>query len=174
MNKKMKSFLVASCLSVICAAAATAGDIGDAWITTKAKLALLTTDGLRVSAPNVDTVNGNITLHGKVATPAEKTRAEATVKTIDGVKHVNNLIQVVPVGEQKQVAKSDDDIRAKAKAALRADEPLSNVSVTSVNNGVVLLSGSTKTLDAKLQAVEKVYAVDGVEKVATQIEVVGD
>jgi osmotically-inducible protein OsmY len=151
-----------------------AGDMGDAWITTKAKLALLTTDGLRVTAPNVDTVNGNVTLHGTVPTSAEKTKAEATVKTLDGVKSVKNLIQVVPKGEVKQVAKADADIRDRAKAALRDDEPLKDVAVASVNKGVVLLSGRTKTLDEKLQAVEKVYAVEGVERVATEIEVVGD
>jgi osmotically-inducible protein OsmY len=169
----MKSML-ASCLIAMSGTVAMAADMGDAWITTKAKLALLTTDGIHVSAPNVDTVNGNVTLHGKVATPAEKTKAEATVKTLDGVKSVKNLIQVVPPAERKEVAKNDDDIRSKVKAALRDDEPLKDVSVASVNKGVVLLSGRTKTLDAKLQAVEKVYAVEGVERVATEIEVVGD
>ena len=169
---KMKSMLISSCLALVFGSLAVAADANDSWITTKAKLALLTTDGLRVSAPNVDTVNGNVTLHGKVRTASERAKAEATVKTVDGVKSVKNLIQVVTESQSKVVAKSDAEIEDRAKEALKNSEPLKDVSVASVNKGVVLLSGKTKSLDAKLIAVEKVYAVDGVDRVATEIEVV--
>jgi hyperosmotically inducible periplasmic protein len=169
-----KLILTGLCMAVALGFAAGRAEANDSWITTKAKLALLTTDGLRVSAPNVDTVNGNVTLHGKVRTEAEKTRAEATVQKLDGVKSVKNLIQVVTEAEKKAVARNDADIKDRAAATLKDSEPLKDVSVASVNKGVVLLSGKTKNLDAKLLAVEKVYAVDGVERVATEIEVVTD
>ena len=68
----------------------------DAWITTKTKIALLTTDGFSVSGANVDTINGNVTIHGKVATNADRTKAERTVRKVPGVKTVNNLLQAVP------------------------------------------------------------------------------
>src|SRR5262249_53103895 len=67
----------------------------DAWITTRAKMALLATEGLRGETINVDTVNGRITLHGRVRTADEKTKAEDAVRTVDGVKDVRNILQVV-------------------------------------------------------------------------------
>ena len=75
-------------------------------------------------------------------------------------------------GYSKAVARADSDIQDRAKESLKNSESLKEVSVASVNKGVVLLSGKTKSLDAKLLAVEKVYAVDGVERVASEIEVV--
>src|SRR4029453_8612059 len=54
-----------------------AADSKDAWLTTKAKIALLTTEGVKVTSVNVDTVDGTVTLHGKVRTGAEKEKAVA-------------------------------------------------------------------------------------------------
>src|SRR6266849_1925539 len=68
----------------------------DTWITTKAKLALLTADDVSVTAVHVDTIKGHVTLHGKVKSEGEKARAEVAVKKVDGVKSVKNLLQVVP------------------------------------------------------------------------------
>ena len=48
----------------------------DAWITTKTKLALLTTEGVSGTAIHVDTVLGRVTLHGKVRSAEEKAKAE--------------------------------------------------------------------------------------------------
>src|SRR5262245_52655119 len=62
------------------ASMARAAATSDAWITTKAKIALLTTKGVRGTGINVDTDAGNVTLHGKVYTDAEKAKAESTVK----------------------------------------------------------------------------------------------
>jgi osmotically-inducible protein OsmY len=38
------------------------------------------------TAINVDTTDGRVTLHGKVETEDEKTKAESAVKAIDGVR----------------------------------------------------------------------------------------
>jgi osmotically-inducible protein OsmY len=167
---KMKSLFVSLCLAVALSAAGARVEANDAWITTKAKLALMTTDGIHVSTPNVDTVNGNVTLHGKVRTAVEKQKAEDAVKTIDGVRTVKNLLQVVPKSEKKVVDTNDAHIKDRVEATLKTDASLKDVSVASVNKGVVLLSGKTKTLGEKLQAVEKAYNVDGVLRVATEIE----
>jgi osmotically-inducible protein OsmY len=156
-------------LALLAASAAWAGT-HDAWITTKAKLALLTADGVSVTAVNVDTVEGNVTLHGKVKTDAEKQKAEAAIKGIDGVKSVKNLLQVVPDAFKEQTKVADDAIKGKVQTSLKADASLEDVKVASVNDGVVLLSGKTKTLDEKLRAVETAWQVDGVKRVATEIE----
>ena len=55
---------------VVLLCAALAAPVGaatpDAWITTKAKLSLLTTEGVSGTAIHVDTILGKVTLHGKV------------------------------------------------------------------------------------------------------------
>ena len=63
----------------------------DGWITTKARIALLTTDGAGRMAVKVDTLRGHVTLHGKVSTEAQKDMAGTTVKALEGVKSVRNL-----------------------------------------------------------------------------------
>ena len=55
----------------------------DAWITTKAKLSLLTTEGVSGTAIHVDTILGKVTLHGKVGSAEEKATAESSVKKIE-------------------------------------------------------------------------------------------
>jgi len=84
----------------------------DAWITTKSKLALLTTEGVSSTAVSVDTVNQQVTLHGKVRSAEEKAKAETVVKTITGVQGVRNLLEVVAPQHEKAVQSSDDDIKS--------------------------------------------------------------
>jgi osmotically-inducible protein OsmY len=70
------------------------------------------------------------------------------------------------------VAVSDADLKARVSDALKTDAGLENsdIKVASVNMGVVLLSGSARTLSDTLRAVELAARVDGVERVASEIE----
>jgi len=156
-------------LAILAAGAAWAGQ-PDVWVTTKARIALLTADDVSVTAVNVDTVDGNVTLHGKVKTEAEKGRAEAAVRGVEGVKSVKNLLQVVPEAFRDSVKVADEAIKDKVQATLKADPSLEGVKVASVNNGVVLLSGKTSTLGTKLRAIERAWEVSGVQRVASEIE----
>jgi len=167
---KSTSLALALALAALCGIRAAAADAGDMWLTTKAKIVLLTTEGLSARGVNVDTVNGVITLHGKVATQAEKDKAATLVQDLDGVKSVKNLLQVVPESATKIVKASDDVIRDRAKAALKGDPNLNGISIASVNNGVVLLSGRATSLNEKLRAIELVSNIDGVTRVASEIE----
>lgn len=144
----------------------------DAWITTKSKLALLTTDGVSASAVSVDTINQQVTLHGKVRSAEEKAKAETVVKAIDGVKGVRNLLEVVAPRDEKAVQRSDDEIKTQVTAALKAHPSLADSGITaqSVNNGVVLLGGTAKTLTDHLSAVEVAAAVPGVRRVSSEIQ----
>src|SRR5262245_17432509 len=72
----------------------------DAWITTKAKAALLTTKGVPSTDINVDTTDGKVTLKGTVPTANDRAKAEAAVKDIDGVKHVENQLKVEAAGHR--------------------------------------------------------------------------
>jgi hypothetical protein len=65
-------------------AAPVAAATPDAWITTKTKLALLTTEGVSGTAIHVDTVLGRVTLYGKVPAAGEKAQAESVAQKIEG------------------------------------------------------------------------------------------
>lgn len=167
----MNTRVVKSCLLVAVFAVGTvfAGP-PDAWLTTKAKIALLTADGVSVTAVHVETVDGKVTLHGKVKTQGEKTRAADVVSHVDGVKDVKNLLQVVPDQVRESVQHSDSAIKEKVEASIKAEPALHDVKVASVNNGVVLLSGKTATLGQKLRAIECAWKAPGVQRVSSEIE----
>jgi hyperosmotically inducible protein len=158
---------------VMTAGIARAADKPDAWVTMKTKVSLMTTEGVSTSELNVDTVSGVVTLHGKVSTEAQKTKAETVARGIDGAKDVKNLLQVVPMSDRAVVQRSVDAIKKDVAAAFKANRRLtgSGISVASVNKGVVLLSGTTKSLEAHLESVEVASAVRGVHRVSTEVEV---
>lgn len=66
----------------------------DGFLWTKTRAALATTDDLTDSTINVDVDNGVVTLTGTVATPAQKTKAGAVVKGVDGVTSVKNNLTI--------------------------------------------------------------------------------
>jgi hyperosmotically inducible periplasmic protein len=129
----------------------------DAWLTTKAKLAVLSDVGTAGTDVNVDTVRGVVTLHGTVASEADKKTAENAAKGLDGVKEVRNLLQVVPAKDGKEVAESDEKIRESIEAKLAAD--------TGVKNASIEVQSVTH-----LRAVEIARSVPGVQKVATEVK----
>jgi hyperosmotically inducible protein len=172
-QKLSKVAAIAAALIVWTAVAARAMDTPDTWITMKTKIALMTTEGVSTRALNVDTVNGVVTLHGQVPTDAQKTKAESVARGIDGVKQVKNLLQVVPKSERTVVDRQDDQIKKDIEAAFKANKRItdSGISVASVNKGVVLLSGKTKSLEAYLESVQVADAVRGVRRVSSEVQV---
>jgi hyperosmotically inducible protein len=173
--RAVRLFVTAPLLVAAAAGLAYAADAPDAWLTMKTKISLMTTEGVSTSDLNVDTVQGVVTLHGKVPTNGEKAKAEATARRIDGVKDVKNLLQVVPDTAKKAVERSDDQIKDSVVAAFTANKRIndSGIKLQSVNKGVVLLAGKTETLQAHLEAVQVAYAVPGVKRVATEVQVTG-
>jgi hyperosmotically inducible protein len=144
----------------------------DAWITTKTKISLMTTEGVHATSVNVDTVDGRVTLAGTVPSAAEKAKAEQVARTVSGVKDVRNLLQVVPAAQEKAVSTSDAEIKDRAAAALKDDPALagSKITVQSVDNGVVLLAGTADSASAHLEALDRVRSVPGVRRVASEIQ----
>jgi len=143
----------------------------DAFITTKVKMSLLTDANVNGLGIDVDTVDGRVTLHGKVRTQAEKTAAEALARNTRGVSAVRNLLAVVPESARKQVKVADKELASRVKTVLERDKALesSSIKVKSVNDGTVVLSGDAKTLSAHRHALEDARAVDGVGRVASEI-----
>ena len=82
---------------VLTACGKTVGDtIDDATITTRVKTALLNDPdigGLRI---DVDTFKGVVTLSGSVKTAAERDKAMAIARKIDGVTDVKSTLQINP------------------------------------------------------------------------------
>jgi hyperosmotically inducible periplasmic protein len=144
----------------------------DAWITTKAKMTLLTTEGVGGTGINVDTTEGRVTLHGKVGSNEEKAKAESAVKAIDGVTEVRSLLQVVPASRAAATKHADADVKRAVEQTLARDKALadSKIAVQSVNDGVVLLSGKAETVTDHLRGIQDASRVPGVRRVASEIE----
>lgn len=70
----------------------------DGWIHVKVRAALAAVDDLTDSGINVDVDNNVVTLRGSVPTAAEKTKAQAAAKKVEGVKDVTNKLEVKPGG----------------------------------------------------------------------------
>jgi hyperosmotically inducible protein len=142
----------------------------DTWITTKIRIALMTTDGAGRNAVKVDSEHGKVTLHGTVDSEAVKDKAEATARTVGGVTDVRNLLQVVKESRQHSVKAADKDVKEAVEKSLKKDRSFDGVNVKSVDNGLVLLDGDTPSLDIKLRSIETAYEVAGVAQVASNIE----
>jgi hyperosmotically inducible protein len=143
----------------------------DAWITTKIKIALLTTRDVSSGDIHVDTVDGRVTLYGTVGSPLERAKAEQALKDVDGVREVRDFLQVVVTRSQPSVRVSDEQLKQHVSETLDRDEALANskINVKSVNMGVVLLSGTAASLSDHLDALEKARGVDGVRGVASEV-----
>jgi hyperosmotically inducible protein len=78
----------------------TVGHIGqaldDTTITTRVKTAMLNDPGVGGLRIDVDTVNGVVTLSGRVKSQAEKEQALALARMIGGVVEVKDALQIVP------------------------------------------------------------------------------
>ena len=179
MRRTLRIALVAA-LAVVPAAAllARAGDVKktvkkdakELWLESKVKYHLITADNVPASDVKVEVNNGVVTLHGKVETEAEKARAEEVVRKIDGVRDVKNMLQVVPKS-RKEVVKADDKaIKERIERTFKADKRFEDIHLESVDNGVVRLGGKA-TMAGALHAVETVYAIPGVRRVSSTIEV---
>jgi hyperosmotically inducible protein len=68
--------------------------IDDSVITTKIKSSILTDSAIKGSDISVDTKNGEVTLTGSVKSQAQMDRAQKLAQNIDGVKSVQNKLEV--------------------------------------------------------------------------------
>ena len=171
-SRRIAKALFGAALALTWAGAANAAQKPDAWVTTKVKMALLTSEGVSARDVNVDTVDGRVTLHGSVATQAEKTKAEQVASQVEGASKVRNLLQVVAPKQEAITEATDDQVEERVKASLKANRALADSSITvqSVNAGVVLLAGKAATLTDAYRAVDVTAAVPGVRRVASEIQ----
>lgn len=68
--------------------------MGDSWITTKVKTAILNEPSLKVMQINVETYKGVVQLSGFVDSAASRTKAVAIARSVEGVTSVKNDIRL--------------------------------------------------------------------------------
>ena len=143
----------------------------DALLTARTKLSLMTTEGVNSGGIHVDSTDGVVMLYGKVDTAAQRAKAEAAARAVGGVRDVTNQLQVVPVAQAKQVARTDAETNTAVQKALSGDPALadSSIRVKSVAKGVVLLTGKADSFSDHLRAMRLTSRTPGVQQVNTEV-----
>jgi hyperosmotically inducible periplasmic protein len=150
--------------------------VSDTATTAKVKARLAGDKRLENSSISVHTTNGVVTLSGTAADKDASSAAEDAAKAVTGVKSVDNEISVPSSGAGAELgqaahetghAASDAWITTKIKTQLKTNHSVergSDISV-STSNGVVKLSGTASSKDAKDQAEAIARNVKGVKSV---------
>jgi hyperosmotically inducible protein len=114
----------------------------------------------------------NVTLMGQVTRPTLKSDAENVVKRIEGVEHVKNEIEVLPVSP------NDDRIRRAVYRAIYSDPTMDRYSIQAVppihiivKNGNASLEGVVATEADKNIAGIRANGVSGVFSVTNNLRV---
>jgi osmotically-inducible protein OsmY len=117
--------------------------------------------------------NGGVTLNGEVTNSVLKSDAANVVKIVEGVEHVDNKIQVLPVSF------FDNGLRARLFRTIYGYGPLQRYGVGSnksiriiVDNGHVTLMGIVDNNADKIIAGMRAGEVPGVFSVENQLQVV--
>ncbi|HKP12148.1 MAG TPA: BON domain-containing protein [Blastocatellia bacterium] len=140
----------------------------DSWVALKTKLALIASSPTSGYETDVDAKEGVVTLTGKVDTNEAKTEAEQVARKVEGVRNVNNQLQVVPEARRNEVNAADEKIKDAIGKLMDTDANLQSLSLSVDSNaGVVSLDGSVDTLDQLWKAAQAIRKVPGVKSVVT-------
>ena len=117
--------------------------------------------------------NGNVTLNGEVTNPVVKSDAANVVKRVEGVEHVDNKIQVLPLSF------FDNGIRARLYRSIYGYGPLQRYGMgvekpirIIVESGHVTLLGVVDNQGDKILAGMRANEVPGIFSVDNQLKVV--
>jgi len=140
----------------------------DSWVALKTKLALIANSPTSGYDTDVDAKDGTVTLTGKVDTSEARSEAEQVARKVEGVRGVNNQLQVVPEAKRSEVNAADEKIKDAIGKLMDTDTDLQNLSLSIDSNaGVVSLDGSVDTLDQLWKAAQVIRKVPGVKSVVT-------
>jgi hyperosmotically inducible protein len=142
--------------------------LSDSWLTAKTKMALYADERVEGGQVSVETVNGTVTLRGKVDSDGAKAAAASVAQAVDGVKSVRNDLRVVPPGNRKAIETSDKDITRQVEGRLAKDAQLKKVDVRT-DGGAVILTGSVPNIGAGARASELARGVPGVRSVKNEL-----
>ena len=149
-------------------------DQSDTWITMKVKSALAYHKHVSATGTEVDTVNGAVTLKGKVGTEAQKELTTEYAKDIKGVKSVDNQQTVVGVKPHETVGAKIDDasITARIKTSLLFHRATHAVATkVKTRDGVVILRGEAQSTAEKGLVGKLAEDIQGVKRVDNRMTV---
>lgn len=146
--------------------------IDDSAITGRVKTALARDPATSAFRIDVETFRGAVQLNGFVDSADMKSAATRVARSVEGVKSVENNLNVQS-GERSAGTYVDDSIlTAKVKTALAADPDVAahNVNIE-VHDGVVQLAGYVDSSEQKSKAGQVAQRVAGVKQVDNELEV---
>lgn len=160
--------LAAILLTANCDAAAAAPQMTDQSISDKIDDELLMDPGVISSKVDISTDNGVVTLTGQVNNILAKERAERVAEAVKGVRSIVNRIKVKP-----SPYRTDAQIKVDVQNALLEDPAADSYELsTSVENGVVTLSGDVDSYQEAKLAKTVAKGVRGVVGIDDQIDVI--
>lgn len=140
----------------------------DSWVTARTKIALFGDDRVKGGQISVETVNGVVSLRGKVDSGDAKAAAASAAQAVEHVKSVRNDLQVVPPADRKVIDISDKDITRQVEGRLSNDAQLKKVDVRT-DGGAVILMGAVPSIGASARASELARGVPGVRMVKNEV-----
>jgi hyperosmotically inducible periplasmic protein len=146
--------------------------LDDSTITTKVKAALASDSNVSALKVHVKTYEGTVQLNGNVASVQEKSAAEAAAAKVEGVKEVQNNLEVGKSSRSAGSAVDDTAITAKVKAAFAGSPAVKATQIgVRTRNGVVTLSGFADSAESKMEAERLAHEVTNVTSVENDVEV---
>jgi hyperosmotically inducible periplasmic protein len=121
-----------------------------------------------------DRDKGVVNLTGKVASDADKQRAESIARSIAGDQVVSNEIGVRPSGDEGTARKVDSDLDSgidKNLDAMLVQHRLKNDVRYDVNNGVVTLKGNVASESQRTSVEKLARQVPNVKQVVNKLDV---
>lgn len=151
--------------------------LGDAWITAKIQSKYFVDPDVKGRDINVDTNGGIVTLRGDVGSYSERRQAASMARQTDGVKEVRDELRVssangaASTSGARRAAQVDDAwIQTKLQSKFFADAELRGQSIrVESRNGVVTLSGSVTSSDARDAAEQIARDTEGVKRVVDRM-----
>jgi len=175
-------FSAAGCAPVILGGGAAAGykvgsdersagtQLDDVTLVARINVALVNDPVVRARQVDVDSVQGNVILSGVVETEYEAERAVKIVSGIEGVKKVDNNLQIGSRTFMESM--SDKQLGIKIKTMLIREPGVRAMNVdVDVNKGVVTLSGLVDYQANKDRVIEIARTTPGAVKIVDNISV---
>lgn len=152
----------------------------DSWLTSKTKIALAADERVKGTQVSVETAKSVVTLRGKVDSDNARNAALQVARGVEGVKKVNNDLQVVAPSRRDSIDERDEAITKRIKdqidqdADLMKNSRLKSAGIDIVTNaGVVSLTGDVPDIIVSAQASWTAWQVRGVKSVRNDLKFVG-
>jgi osmotically-inducible protein OsmY len=117
---------------------------------------------------NVQSKDGAVTLTGTVSEESHKSLAQETVEGLDGVKNVDNKLEIKGTPPPKN---SDAWITTKVKTMLLFHQNVSSMTEVNTTNGIVTLQGKADSMAQKDLTTEYAKDVEGVKGVKNEMTI---